>query len=199
MASMTALEYGIFLFLKRGYRGTRLYDFDVLEFGVYKGDTLRTIVDLLVDVSNIYGFDSFEGLPEDWSGTSVKKGHFACKAPYIHGAEIFSGWFEDTIPKYREVSDKPIGLLHLDADLYSSTRTVLDNLNDRIEQDTLIVCDEWFYNFDKKCDDHEQKAVKDWAEKFGRDVRLIDYQDPTVDMTTKLPVGMERAILHVVR
>jgi len=51
----------------------------LLEFGVYRGDSINTFAKALKakgDSRTIYGFDSFEGLEEDWVGHAVQKGFF---------------------------------------------------------------------------------------------------------------------------
>jgi hypothetical protein len=48
-----------------------------LEFGVWKGDATRRWSQLLKNKnSRLHGFDSFEGLPEDWND-DMKSGHFS--------------------------------------------------------------------------------------------------------------------------
>jgi len=50
-----------------------------LEFGVWKGDSTRRWSQLLRNKdSRIHGFDSFEGLPEDWND-EIKSGHFSTR------------------------------------------------------------------------------------------------------------------------
>ena len=52
----------------------------IIEFGVHVGNTMR-VIQHCTD-RPVYGFDSFEGLPEDWTGAGgVPKGHFACEVP----------------------------------------------------------------------------------------------------------------------
>ena len=51
---------------------------------------------------------------------------------------LYRGWFEDTLPAFCEQHPGPIAFLHLDADLYSSTRTVFDLLGDGIVPGTVI-------------------------------------------------------------
>lgn len=48
----------------------------VLEFGVYEGGTISKLRANLSQEYKIFGFDSFEGLPEDWIGTVCNKGFF---------------------------------------------------------------------------------------------------------------------------
>jgi hypothetical protein len=174
-----------------------------LEAGVYKGDTLTTLAKAFKPAVNgitVAGFDSFEGLPEDWSKTVCKKGHFSTdgevpQAPIEEGAFIFPGWFEDTLPgwvKENNFQNWPIALLHLDCDLYSSTKTVLSILNHLIVHGTVIVCDEWIYNQDPNCNDHEQKAFLEWLEAHDRRVIRIYHEDPD-------PCGPERALFLVTK
>ena len=158
----------------------------VLEFGVWKGDSLRRIRSRLDDSYKVYGFDSFEGLPEDWldhNGNLVgkgKKGRFSTgkKTPDINGVKWMVGWFSDTLPMYLKEADD-IGLLHIDCDLYSSTVEVLWALNNYIKKGTIIVFDEWFYNHSTKYSDHEQKAFYEWVEKFNRKFSFVDFKDQT--------------------
>jgi len=150
----------------------------ILEFGVYKGYTISQIKKYVREDYKIYGFDSFEGLPEDWENTVCKKGVFSTNGaiPSIPGVKFFKGLFDDTIKEYLKEADN-ISLLHVDCDLYSSTKTVLWNLNDYIKKDTIIVFDEWFYCSDygyKFNSDHEQKCFYEWCREFNRDYDFFD-------------------------
>lgn len=49
---------------------------DYLEFGVAEGGSMRVALSNLGPDSRCFGFDSFEGLPEDWYGT-FSKGAFS--------------------------------------------------------------------------------------------------------------------------
>jgi Macrocin-O-methyltransferase (TylF) len=113
------------------------------EFGVYRGETLNFIASLLP--GQVHGFDSFEGLPEDWR-QDHEKGTFAVEQlPRVRpNVRLYKGWFEDTLPSFREQHPGPVAFLHLDADLYSSTKTVLDILGDGIVPGTVIAFDEFF-------------------------------------------------------
>jgi hypothetical protein len=141
----------------------------VLEFGVFEGKSLRKIVNMLDDSFKIYGFDSFVGLPENWEETICDKGFFNLNGdiPDIPGAKMLSGWFEETIPVYLQEA-QPIGLLHVDCDLYSSTVTILESLREFIVKDTIIVFDEWLYTKldNKKGNIHEQRAFIEWVKKY---------------------------------
>ena len=86
------------------------------------------------------------------------------------------GLFEDTIPDYLKVA-KPIALLHVDCDLYSSTKCVFDNLNHLIKKGTVIVFDEWRYaDEDGKLVQegvHEKKCFYEWVEENKRTFDFI--------------------------
>lgn len=146
----------------------------VLEFGVASGDTLGTITSILPkNKYEIFGFDSFRGLPEDWVGTDLKKGFFDLngnipeKVKNLKNVKIYSGLFENTIKEYLKIA-KNIALLHVDCDLYSSTKTVLYGIKEYIRPETWIVFDEWYYNFEDKEENrqHEQKCFFEWVKDF---------------------------------
>lgn len=150
----------------------------VLEFGVYQGYTVGLIREALDESYKVFGFDSFEGLPEDWENTTCMKGHFSTGGviPDIDGVKFFKGWFEDTIPQYLEEADT-IGLLHVDCDLYSSTKTIFDNLHPYIKKGTIIVFDEWCYHADPQYDDHEQKAFYEYVDDHNIKFKFVDFYD----------------------
>ena len=148
----------------------------ILEFGVGSGNTTKIIKDTFGDKFKFFGFDSFEGLPEDWTGTTHSKGDFTTNGiiPEIDGVKFYKGWFEDTIHEYLKDADT-IALLHVDCDLYSSTKTIFNNLYPYIKKGTLIAFDEWCYNFDERCNDHEQKAFYEYVKEHDVKFEFIDY------------------------
>lgn len=117
----------------------------ILEFGVYKGETINFIANLLTD-KTIYGFDSFEGLPETWR-FGFEKGVFALsKLPKVrNNVQLIKGWFEETLPAFsNQIANTPIAFLHIDCDLYSSTKVIFKFLGKNIVAGTIIVFDEFF-------------------------------------------------------
>jgi Macrocin-O-methyltransferase (TylF) len=118
-----------------------------LEFGVFGGRTINYIADF-ASPGKVHGFDSFEGLPEDWRDC-FGKGAFNMNGalPQVKSnVELVKGWFEDTLPKFvqAELTDKnkKVSFLHLDADLYSSTKCILNELKDHFADDCIVVFDE---------------------------------------------------------
>ena len=113
-----------------------------LEFGVATGRTIRHWARLWPN-ETIHGFDSFEGLPETWLW-NIRKGHFAQKLPEVpDNVRLYRGWFDQTLPDWLEHAG-PVAFLHIDSDLYSSARYVLNTLAQRIVPGTVIVFDEYF-------------------------------------------------------
>lgn len=147
----------------------------ILEFGVYNGHTTYQLRNTLHPKYEVFGFDTFTGLPEDWVGTGIMKGTFNVegKVPIQDGVKFYKGLFSDTIHLYKEIA-KPIALLHVDCDLYSSTKDIFDNLSDFILPGTVIVFDEWYYNMvDIPVNrQHEQKAFYEWVTYHNRSFEL---------------------------
>ena len=113
-----------------------------LEFGVASGNTINYISKFTKD--KVYGFDSFEGLPEKWRD-GFDKGAFNRNGnlPQVNNnVELIKGWFDETLPNFIKTHNKKVSFIHMDADLYSSTKCILNNLKDYIDVDCVIVFDE---------------------------------------------------------
>jgi hypothetical protein len=112
----------------------------VLEFGVFSGETVNRIS--TVTKKTVYGFDSFEGLPEDW-GRGMNKGFFKCNIPKVNdNVELVVGWFNETLEGFLQKHDEKVSFCHVDCDLYSSSKYVLDTLKDRFQSGTILLFDE---------------------------------------------------------
>ena len=117
------------------------------EFGVFQAESLRFIGDLIGSTRAAHGFDSFEGLPSAWAGHDMKKGDFSLegKLPKVRdNTRLHKGWFDDSIPEWKKQNDDKIAFLHVDCDLYLSTKIIFDLLADRLQAGTVIVFDEYF-------------------------------------------------------
>jgi hypothetical protein len=115
----------------------------VCEFGVWRGATIDFIASLTS--GPVYGFDSFEGLPERWRD-GFERGHFKlARLPKVaRNVRLVEGWFDKSLPVFLTKHPQMAAFLHIDCDLYSSTKTVFDLLGDRIIAGTVIVFDELF-------------------------------------------------------
>jgi hypothetical protein len=115
-----------------------------LEFGVATGRTINHIA-RVHSGDYIHGFDSFEGLPEDWT-SRMPKGFFKReRLPKVReNVKLYVGWFNMTLPDWKaKYGDTPLQLLHIDSDLYSSAVTILETLKDNIVPGTVIAFDEY--------------------------------------------------------
>ncbi len=144
------------------------------EFGVREGRSLKWLIDEYPQ-QVIHAFDSWKGLPEEWNHGTGKVGDMACDPPVVPGhIQLHEGWFKDTLLDWKQRNKGPIAFLHMDADIYSSTKEVLVALNDQIVEGTVITFDE-FCNFRltekmSKWQDQEFLALIEWLNECKRKV-----------------------------
>lgn len=116
-----------------------------LEFGVYKGTSLRYWSERAMHPDTILvGFDSFEGLSEPWRH-AVMRGAFDTggRPPSLHDprVQIVAGWFEESLSRF-QLPEHDLLVANIDCDLYSSTRTVLRALGPHLKPGSLLLFDE---------------------------------------------------------
>lgn len=136
-----------------------------LECGVYFGRSLRLIAERTD--GTVHGFDSFQGLPEAWSeregaGAYSTAGELPAVAA---NARLHPGWFQDTLPSFLADHEGPVRLLHVDCDLYSSTRTVLEHLDERLVAGSIVVFDDLLGY--AGYEEHELRAFLEFAGQRG--------------------------------
>jgi len=132
-----------------------------LEFGVGGGRSMRWWSrNLSQPDAKLVGFDSFQGLPEDWSPWYRAGAFNVGKPPQIDDSRVSfqTGWFEETLPGFT-VPDHDQIILNVDCDLYSSASTVLHWAEPYLRPGTLIYFDE----FPDR--DHERKAFNELCER----------------------------------
>ena len=117
-----------------------------VEFGVSWGKYIKHFANIIPKDKKIYGFDSFQGLFENFHGTAYKKGSFSTggvipKLP--NNVVLIHGWIADTLPTFLKVHSAPFNFIHMDVDTYESTKGVLDLIGSRIMTGTIIVFDEY--------------------------------------------------------
>ncbi|MBK9925445.1 MAG: class I SAM-dependent methyltransferase [Anaerolineales bacterium] len=144
-----------------------------LEFGVYTGSTIKFIAERTTAFP-VYGFDSFEGNPEDWR-SEYKKGAFALDTPPVfpNNILIVRGLFQDTFPKFLGTNKENIAFVHIDCDLYSSAKIIFDMVGHRFINGTIIVFDE-FFNY-PGWKNHEFRAFMEFIESNNRKFEYIGY------------------------
>ena len=144
----------------------------ICEFGVYQGTTINHIAALTT--KPVHGFDSFEGLPENWR-PEFEKGRFRVETlPAVRAnVQLYKGWFEDSLPKFLAEHKQPAAFLHVDCDLYSSTKTIFRLFRDRIRPGTVIVFDE-FFNY-PGWQEGEYKAFNEFIAETGLKYDWLGY------------------------
>ena len=150
-----------------------------MEFGVRGGDTIRWLLEKRPDQS-IHGFDSWEGLPEEWNtgGKNYPAGAMAVPMPvFKDNVQLHQGWFDRTLEPWKMDNNGTVAYLHIDSDLYSSAVYVLNTLNDRIVPGTIIVFDELCnFRLSGKMNNwpiHEWRALCEWLEQHRRQVEPV--------------------------
>ena len=147
-------------------RQIREIDGDIVECGVGPGRALFefSVISAALDrPRRIYGFDTFEGLPdparEDGAANARRGGIWRYSREHVRDAlklagldegfvssaiTLVQGDFARTLPRYRERADRNgIAFLHIDADLYASYRTALECLYEDVVPGGIIAFDEY--------------------------------------------------------
>jgi predicted O-methyltransferase YrrM len=146
----------------------------VLEFGVEKGLSINVLARATPRM--VHGFDSFQGLPEAWAGTKEGAGAFdrGGKPPKVPAnVRLHVGWFDATLPAFLAESAEPVALLHVDCDIYASTRVVFEHLAPRIGAGTVIVFDEYF-NY-PGWQQHEFRAFREFLAASGHAYEYLGF------------------------
>jgi hypothetical protein len=140
----------------------------VLEFGVNRGDSIRWIADE-VKPRQVHGFDSFDGLPTGGGGTHWHKHQFdqdSRKPAVPANVTLHQGWFSNTLPSFlSNQSEETVAFVHIDCDLYQSTKDIFDCLEKYFVPGTAIVFDD-YYNL-PNWRQHEHRAFQEFRERTG--------------------------------
>ncbi|MEK6748984.1 MAG: TylF/MycF/NovP-related O-methyltransferase [Pseudomonadota bacterium] len=178
---------GRFEVLEDALREISLDDGLVLEFGVYKGETLVYIANMID--TYVYGFDAFEGLPENWFFEHIMaefdlKGKVPDIKVHRDNVRLVKGWFNETLPDFIKNANKSVKFLHIDCDIYSSTKTIFDGLKNNIVAGTIIVFDEYF-NY-PGWREHEFKAFQEYVKENDVVYEYISYAPKHYSVAVKI-------------
>ena len=130
------------------------------EFGVWRGEAFRYLIKTF---KKGYGFDTFEGLPEDWHNEKAGTYSSGGNVPKIKGGNFIVGKFEDTLPEFFAEKRPKASIINFDADLYSSTICALNFAKPVIDKHTILIFDEFFMN--KNWEQDEYKALEEFCSK----------------------------------
>jgi Macrocin-O-methyltransferase (TylF) len=136
-----------------------------IEFGVADGSSTRVLATLKAN-RKFYALDSFEGLREKFENAEI--GTFACKPPYIRGAKIVTGYFEQTCTAELAREIGPVAFAHLDADLYSSTLCALRFLTPLLGTGSILLFDEFLGG-----QQAEKRSFDTWRAESGVEALLV--------------------------
>jgi O-methyltransferase len=142
-----------------------------LEFGVREGSTFKWWVANNTDTGSIFhGFDTFEGLPEDWNNYKAGQMSVEGKFPDITDPRIhfYKGLFQDTLwnflKQYNNVEKK---VIHVDCDLYTSSLFVVTSLAPLLKKGDIIIFDEF------GVPQHEFLVYDEFVRSFRIPLRMI--------------------------
>lgn len=145
---------------------------DYLEFGVFEGASIRFWCAANQNrASRFFGFDSFEGLPEDWH-SGKRRGAFSTggKLPEIADCRVsfVTGWFQKSLRGFLSSYHPQSQLvIHVDCDLYSSTLYCLATLDPLISPNTVIMLDDFFDAL------HVYRALTDYCAAYMREYKIV--------------------------
>ncbi len=150
-------------------------DINYLEFGVCSGKSFEWWINHHKNSNSTFnGFDTFEGLPEDWG--PFKKGDMSTsnKIPEYNDirTKFHQGLFQVTLPKFLEsFNDDKKKVIHLDADLYSSTLYVLTTIAPLLKKGDIVIFDEF------GVPSHEFMAFHEFINVYYKEFKLIAAQN----------------------
>jgi hypothetical protein len=144
---------------------------DYLEFGVSKGVSFKWWAENIKDNnSRFFGFDTFTGLPENWG--SFRKGDMDNnnEVPKMNDprCSFYQGLFQQTLPGFLKTYSSPaMKIIHMDADLYTSTIFVLTSISPVLRKGDIIIFDEFNVPM------HEFKAFTEWVSSYYIEYEVI--------------------------
>jgi hypothetical protein len=181
---------------------------DICEFGVYTGRSLALLSyhnsmyfenENTINKANIpdrkcYGFDSWDGLPEDNDNhPRWVKGLFSKNHSYhptiknnavVTTKEVINFFKELGLPSpnliqceytklHLPTTIHQIALVHIDCDLYESTKNVLNLIKHKLVEGTIIMFDDWF-NYKANPNKGEQKAFNEFL-KDNTNIKVVEF------------------------
>ena len=143
---------------------------DFIEFGVLGGCSIKWWSDHLIhQKARFFGFDSFEGLPENWG--MYRKGDMCITMPRFEDERIIliKGLFQETLPCFLKNQYECLNrkVIHLDADLFSSTLFVLTSIAPILRSGDILFFDEF------NVPNHEFLAFKIFTESYYIKIKIL--------------------------
>jgi O-methyltransferase len=132
------------------------------EFGCHSGRTFAAGLEAASHLGvslDAYAFDSFQGLPETTREVDgiFEAGSFATSRQEferiisrrtgvrLRADQVIEGYYVDSLtPELARRLPEEVGIVHIDVDLYSSTRTLLAFVRPFLANGTVLLFDDWF-------------------------------------------------------
>lgn len=183
----------------------------VLDLGVWIGWSTRLLADKTG--RRVYGFDTFEGLVEDWQVEDrplVKAGSLAITEPYarrliedtgvtIDGGipsalgrdvQFVKGSTYDTLKPFLDSHPGPISLFHMDLDTYESCLHALETCKERFAVGSILVFDEYLVT------NGEMRAFYDFQLKYGLGFRYRAWGLEIMEMNAAMVGDRAKRFVH---
>lgn len=172
----------------------------VMECGTWKGQTL----DMISEFTNkdVYGFDTFKGINVQWEEVDMNKFNINGELPkqveqldknvrfkttgltkkFNSNVNFVKGLFQNTLPGFLKEKNQKISFLHIDCDIYEGAKSIFDNCNKYLSNNSIIVFDELvnYYGFENG----EFKAFYEWVNKnnikfewIGIDGKVLSFDE----------------------
>lgn len=158
------------------YAASKIETGAVWEFGVFTATSTNIIADV-IGPRKITGFDSFQGLKEDWAGHTLLAGAFdlGSKLPKVRkNVELVPGWVQDTVnPALDRLNGEKLAFVHFDLDTYESTRFAMNAITGHLADRAIFVFDE--YHSYPGWKHGEKKAFEEWIVATGARHRFIGF------------------------
>jgi len=154
----------------------------VAEFGVWNGVSINHLARRLRP-RLVHGFDSFEGLREDWAGWSEPKGRFrrGGRPPRVEAnVRLVKGWFHETLPAFLAEHPGPFSFVHVDCDTYEAAKAVLDEVGPRLAAGSIVVFDEYLGYRGWRLGEH--RAWREFVEAGGVTYEYLAFSLQTVSV-----------------
>ena len=147
-----------------------------IEFGVFEGKSINFLSSNMGD-KTIYGFDSFEGLRENWLGTTAQSSTFNLngKIPKLNSnVKIIKGWIQNTLIEFLKEKNQKIVFVHIDVDTYETTKFIIKNIKPYLKSGSIIIFDE-MYNY-PGWENNEYKALmEEFSEEYFQFIAFSDF------------------------
>ena len=155
-------RFGLYEYLNKEF--IKMNPINYLEFGVANGGSFYWwLKNHTHKQSTFSGFDTFSGLPEDYG--PFKKGDMSNGNEVLKTddprAGFYQGLFQQTLPGFlKTFNNQKLTVIHMDADLYSSTLFTLTSFAPFLKKGDIILFDEFCVPT------HEFLAVKNFTESY---------------------------------